>query len=126
MSGTVETVRGPVALDELGPTIMHEHVFILDPQAHEHWAHRWDADYWDEDRRVAEAQATLRRLRDGGIETLVDATAYGLGRNIPRIVCVNAGVDLSIVVATGVYAFLELPSFLNYRADDWIVDLFVR
>jgi phosphotriesterase-related protein len=39
---------------------------------------------------------------------------------------VNAGVDLNIVVATGVYAFLELPSFLLYRSDDWIVELFVR
>ena len=125
-SGAVETVRGRVQLEALGPTLMHEHVFIFDPQAHQNWAHTWGADYWDEDVRVAEAQAKLRRLRDGGIETIVDATAYGLGRNIPRIVRVNEGVDLNIVVATGIYAFLELPSFLAYRADDWIVDLFVR
>jgi phosphotriesterase-related protein len=125
-SGALETVRGPVRLEDLGPTLMHEHVFILDPEARENWAHRWGADYWDEDAGVAEAQAKLRRLRDGGIETIVDATAYGLGRNIPRIARVNEGVDLNIVVATGIYAFLELPGFLGYRADDWIVDLFVR
>jgi phosphotriesterase-related protein len=125
-NGTVETVRGPVELAKLGPTLMHEHVFILDPQAHQNWAHMLGADYWDEDRCVAEAQAKLRRLRDGGIETIVDATAYGLGRNIPRIVRVNSGADLNIVVATGIYAFLELPGFLAYRSDDWIVDLFVR
>jgi phosphotriesterase-related protein len=126
VAGTVETVRGPVELTRLGPTLMHEHVFILDPEAHGNWAHTWGADYWDEDACVAEARAKLRRLREGGIETIVDATAYGLGRNIPRIVRVNEGVDLNLVVATGIYAFLELPSFLAYRADDWIVELFVR
>ena len=123
---TVETVRGPVELERLGPTLMHEHVFILDPEARENWGHLWGEAYWDEEAGVAEAISQLRRLRAGGIETIVDATAYGLGRNIARIQRVNAGVDLNIVVATGVYAFLELPTFLLYRADDWIVELFVR
>ena len=27
----VETVRGPVPVDELGVTLMHEHVFVLTP-----------------------------------------------------------------------------------------------
>jgi phosphotriesterase-related protein len=26
---TVESVRGPVELGDLGPTLMHEHVFVL-------------------------------------------------------------------------------------------------
>jgi phosphotriesterase-related protein len=123
---TVETVRGPVELDRLGPTLMHEHVFILDPEARENWGHLWGGPYWDEEARVEEATAQLSRLRAGGIHTIVDATAFGLGRNIARIQRVNAGVELNIVVATGVYAFLELPSFLLYRSDDWIVELFVR
>ena len=76
--------------------------------------------------RVADAIVKLRRLRDGGIETIVDPTVYGLGRWIPRIQRINAEVDLNIIVATGIYAFLELPMFLAYRSDDWIVELFVR
>jgi phosphotriesterase-related protein len=124
--GTVETVRGPVELDELGPTLMHEHVFVLDPEALQNYGCVWGASYWDEGARVADAVAKLRRLRAGGIHTLVDPTAPGLGRFIPRIQRVNAEVDLNIVVATGVYAFLELPSFLAYRSDDAIVELFVR
>jgi phosphotriesterase-related protein len=119
-------VRGPIELDRLGPTLMHEHVFILDPEARENWGHLWGRPYWDEEARVEEAIAQLRRLREGGIHTIVDATAFGLGRNVARIQRVNAGVELNIVVATGVYAFLELPSFLLYRSDDWVVELFVR
>jgi phosphotriesterase-related protein len=123
---TVETVRGPIEVERLGPTLMHEHVFVVDPEATANYAHLWGASYWDEDERVADAVAKLQRLRDGGIETIVDPTVFGLGRSIARIQQVNAEVDLNIVVATGVYAFLELPGFLAYRSDDWIADLFVR
>jgi phosphotriesterase-related protein len=119
-------VRGPVALDRLGPTLMHEHVFILDPGALASFGTQFGESYWDEDARVADAAAKLRKLREAGIETIVDATAYGLGRDIPRIQRVNEDADLNIVVATGVYAFVELPGFLGYRTDGWIVDLFVH
>jgi predicted metal-dependent phosphotriesterase family hydrolase len=29
---TVETVQGPVELDALGPTLMHEHIFVMQPE----------------------------------------------------------------------------------------------
>ena len=119
-------MRGPVELTELGPTLMHEHVFVLDPEALQNYGRVWGESYWDEDVRVADAIVKLQRLRDGGIHTIVDPTAPGLGRYIARIQRVNAQVDLNIIVASGVYAFLELPSFLAYRGDDALTELFVR
>jgi len=126
MAGTVETVRGPVALDALGRTLMHEHVAILSPEALANFGHVWGARYWDEEAGVADAIAKLRRLREAGFETLVDATAMGLGRDVRRLARINERVDVHIVVATGVYSFIELPPFLGYRGDDQIVELFVR
>jgi len=125
---TVETVRGPIDVAGLGPTLMHEHVFVLDPEALQNYGHVWGggAPIWDEEARVADAIAKLRRLREGGIHTIVDPTAIGLGRYVPRIQRVNAEVDLNIIVCTGVYAFLELRGFLGYRTDDQLVELFVR
>ena len=38
---------------------------------------------------------------------------------------INAEVDLNLIVATGVHAFLELPNFLGYRSVDAIAELFV-
>ena len=123
----VQTVRGPVNTGSLGKVLMHEHVFVLDPEALQNYAHAWGgASYWDEDAGVADATAKLQRLKDSGIHTIVDPTAPGLGRYIPRIQRVNAEVDLNIIVASGVYAFLELPSFLAYRGDDALIELFVR
>jgi phosphotriesterase-related protein len=124
---TVETVRGPVEVDRLGPTLMHEHIFVADPSAIQNYNHVWGEGYWDEELRVADAIQKLQRLRAGGIETLVDPSTPGaLGRNIARIQRINAEVDLNIVVATGIYAFIELPGFLAYRSDEQIVELFVR
>ena len=123
---TVETVRGPVEAAELGPTLAHEHVFVMQPEALQNYGHVWGPSYWDEDVRVAKAVEKLGAVRAAGIRTIVDPTAPGLGRNIPRIQRINAEVDLNIVVATGVYAFLELPNFLHYRSADAIAELFVR
>jgi phosphotriesterase-related protein len=123
---TVETVRGPVATSELGTTLMHEHIVILEPEALANYGRVWGASYWDEEAGVRDAVGKLRAVRAAGIRTLVDATAHGLGRCIPRVKRINADVDLNIVVATGVYAFVELPNFLRYRSPEGIAELFVR
>ena len=123
---TVETVRGPVDLGDLGRTLMHEHIFILEPEALQNWGHAFGPFYWDEQERIADAVAKLKRVRDAGIRTIVDPTAPGLGRYIPRIREVAEAADINVIVATGVYAFLELPNFLGYRSKEAIADLFVR
>jgi phosphotriesterase-related protein len=120
----VETVKGPVELEGLGRTLMHEHVFVMQPEPVENFGRAWGAPYWNEDERVADAIAKLTRLREGGITTIVDPTVFGLGRNIERIQRINAEVELNIIVATGVYAFIEIPNFLGARSDGVIVDLF--
>jgi phosphotriesterase-related protein len=121
----VETVKGPLDVNELGPTLMHEHIIVMQPEALQNYGSTF-GNYWDEDARVADAVAKLQALRDGGIHTIVDPTVPGLGRYIPRIQRINAEVDLNIVVATGVYAFLELGNFLAYRSVEAIAELFVR
>ncbi len=122
----VETVRGPVDLALLGRTLMHEHVFVLDPEAIQNYGHAWGEAFWDEEVRVADAIAKLQAVADAGIRTIVDPTVVGLGRCIPRLQRINAAVDLNIVVATGLYAFLELPMFFRHRSVDQLADLFVR
>jgi len=71
---TVETVRGPVDVDELGRTLMHEHVFIMQPEALQNWGHAFGPCYWDERSRIDDAVAKLTALRQGGITTIVDPT----------------------------------------------------
>ena len=123
---TVETVRGPVDVQALGRTLMHEHILLVEAEALANYSHAFGDSYWDEEARVADAIAKLGAVREAGINTLVDPTAPGLGRFIPRIKRINDAVDLNIIVASGLYAFLGLPNFLGYRSVDAIAEIFVR
>jgi len=117
---TVETVKGPVEVDQLGPTLMHEHVFVLSTEYRENYgAGTW----WDEEARVADAVAKLTSLRAKGITTIVDPTVWGLGRYIPRIQRIAEQVDVNIIVATGLYAFEELPHQYEHRGPGLVLDI---
>jgi len=106
----VETARGPVDVDSLGCTLMHEHVFILNDEISKNYPAEWS-----EDDRVDEAIVKLNALAARGCQTIVDPTVVGLGRDIKRIKRVAEGTDLNIVVATGLYTYNELPHYFSYR-----------
>jgi phosphotriesterase-related protein len=108
----VATVKGPVDVDDLGPTLMHEHIFVLNTEV---VANYGEGAWWDEDVRTADAIAKLSALRAKGITTIVDPTVIGLGRYIPRILQIAPEVDLNIIVATGLYTYGELPFFYSQR-----------
>jgi phosphotriesterase-related protein len=120
----VETVRGPVDVDSLGTTLMHEHVFVLNEEVRQNYP----ADF-DETDRVDDAIFKLTALAGRGCQTIVDPTVIGLGRDIHRIKRVADGTDLNIVVATGLYTYGEVPFYFKFRfpADgvDPMTELFI-
>lgn len=117
---TVETISGAIEVDQLGPTLMHEHIFMLNPEYMQNYGR---GTWWNEDERVADAIGKLRSLAGKGIRTIVDPTVLGLGRDIPRIQRVSAGVpELNIVVATGVYAYHDVPLVYYMRGPGLPVD----
>lgn len=117
---TVETVRGPIDTADMGPTLMHEHVFVLST---EHVQNYGDGEWWDEDERVADAVAKLNDLKALGIDTILDPTVWGLGRYIPRVQRVAEQTDLNIIVATGLYTYDELPHQYEHRGPGLLLDL---
>jgi phosphotriesterase-related protein len=117
---TVESVRGPVELSDLGPTLMHEHVFVLSTEHVQNYGH---GNWWDEETRVADAIDKLNSLHRKGIRTIVDPTVWGLGRYIPRIQRIAAATPVNIIVATGLYVYLELPQQYAYRGPGLLHDI---
>ncbi|MGR7024188.1 phosphotriesterase family protein [Geodermatophilus sp. URMC 62] len=128
----VQTVRGPVDTAELGPTLMHEHVFVLNADVQQNYPEEWGS----EDDRVADAVQKLTKLAATGVRTIVDPTVIGLGRYIPRIQRIAEQVDLNVVVATGCYTYDDVPFFFHHRGPalneavgaevpDPMVDMFV-
>jgi phosphotriesterase-related protein len=125
----VETARGPIPADDLGRVLAHEHVFVLSPEILQNYPEAWG----DEDERVADAIRRLTDLKKAGIDTIVDPTALGLGRYIPRVARIAQQIELNIVVATGLYTFDVVPPFFRGRlpgtgpeGSDPMVDMFVR
>lgn len=102
----VETLTGPIDVAELGPTLMHEHVFTLDTD----YLHNYgEGSWWDEDAELERAVDRLNRLADKGITTIADPTVLGLGRDIPRLAKIAGRIRVNIIVATGVYTYDSLP-----------------
>jgi len=119
----VQTARGPVEAGRLGRVLMHEHVFVLTAEVQQNYPEEWG----DEDERVADAVRRLRELPGAGIDTIVDVTAIGQGRDIARIKRIAAQVpELNIVVATGIYTFDAVPLFFWQRPREAMTEFFVR
>ena len=118
----VETARGQVPAADLGRTLMHEHVFVLTADVQQNFPDEWG----DEDARVADAVRRLSELPGHGIGTIVDVTAIGQGRNVPRVKRIADQVPgLNIVVATGIYTFDEVPMYFWRRHREAMTELFV-
>jgi phosphotriesterase-related protein len=100
----VPTVTGEVRSDALGMTLMHEHIFILAPELEQNYP-----ESWQDRERIEDAARKLGAVKEQGIDTIVDLTVLGLGRDIPLIQRVAEQVDVNIVVATGAYVTTALP-----------------
>jgi len=124
---SVETVTGPVELDDIGPTLMHEHVFVLNTEILQNYG-----EYWETEERIADAVTKLTALYERGVRTIVDPTVIGLGRYLPWVQQVADQVHLNIVAATGLYTYDDVPFFFHHRGvvfdndDEPMVRHFVR
>jgi phosphotriesterase-related protein len=107
---TVETVLGPVEIADLGVTLMHEHVVILNPEIAANVP-----GVWDPEKGEAEARAKLVSLKAAGVDTIVDLTVIGLGRDVARVKRIVEGTGLNVIVATGMYVFTDMPTYFRVR-----------
>jgi len=115
---TVQTVTGAVEASALGATLMHEHIFIRNPELEQNYP----TGEWDDDAMHAAALERMRALGAAGIRTLVDLTVMGLGRSIEPIRRLAAESPVNIVVATGYYTSRDLPTFFGTHSPGGFID----
>ena len=116
----IETLRGPVDAADLGFTLMHEHVFVQSEGVAQNFP-----SVWDEPAEIAAAREKLQAMVDAGVQSIVDLTVLGLGRNIPRLRDLVGDLPLNVVVATGLYTYNEVPNYFNFRDENAMAGLFV-
>lgn len=127
---TVETVRGPVAVEALGQTLAHEHVVFIDAE----FARFYPELAWGGERSavVERVVQQLQAVRDRGIGTILDCTALLHGRDMDFLREVNDRVDLNVIASTGIYTFDHVPhhiasqSRFTNSSDDILTRMFLR
>jgi phosphotriesterase-related protein len=118
---TVETTGGPVDVDELGLTLIHEHFRATDEAGRFQFPHLYD-EQADWDAALADANA----VTEHGVRTVVEPSALFLTRDATFSKRVADESGLNVVLATGVYTYDHLPQFLLNRDEDGIAAIFVH
>jgi phosphotriesterase-related protein len=116
---TVPTSAGEVDTEDLGVVLMHEHVFIRTEPLQWGWP---GFGGWDEEAEVAAARERLGRLRRAGVDTILDMTVPGLGRDPALVARAAEGTGLKVMFATGYYTYDNLPFPFHYRGPGKILD----
>ena len=117
----IQTVTGPIDSSELGFTLMHEHVMDSAPGMF-----RQFPDLFGPADRVQRAIDTFKRAKAAGIDSIVDATTYDLGKDPDLLRQVSEGSGVNIINTTGWW--LDVPRFLrgvspNQMAREFIKDV---
>jgi phosphotriesterase-related protein len=118
---TVETTGGPVDVDELGLTLIHEHFRTTDEAGRFQFPHLYDEQAeWDA--AIADAEA----VKAHGVKTVVEPSAMFLNRDAAFSKRVADESGLNVVLATGIYTYEHLPQVLYNRDEDGIASIFVH
>ncbi len=147
-SGKVMTVRGPVPVDQLGMTLMHEHIFndcrcwwhapktrerqylaesfvcieILGELRQDPFVNRHNITLDDEPLAIAELKAFAA---EGG-RTVVEPTCQGIGRDPRALRRVSEATGLNIVMGAGYYLGSSHPEKVAAMTAEQIADEIVR
>lgn len=147
-SGKVMTVRGPVPVDQLGMTLMHEHIFndcrcwwhapktrerqylaesfvcieILGELRQDPFVNRHNITLDDEPLAIAELNAFAA---EGG-RTVVEPTCQGIGRDPRALRRVSEATGLNIVMGAGYYLGSSHPEKVAAMTAEQIADEIVR
>lgn len=118
----IQTVLGPVPIEQLGRTLIHEHIFIsfagaeLDPRAR-----------FDREAFVPDAVRRLKALKEFGVRTFVDPCPIEVGRNVGLMAEVSEKAEMHIVCSTGFYfEALGIPAYWRVRSAEEIAALYMH
>lgn len=119
----VNTVLGSIPADQMGPTLMHEHMVLAYAG--------WDKDALCEHIELNDLAKivadSLGTVKEYGIKTVVDATPNDLNRNVDLIKLVSERTGLNIICSTGMYTEEEgMPAYIKFHAQvhDTLTELY--
>jgi phosphotriesterase-related protein len=96
---TINTVTGPILVNQLGKTLIHEHFIFGYP------GFQGDVTLgaFNEEAALEEAVKIARQMQSFGVQTVVDPTPNECGRNPEFLKKISEATGLQIICATGYY-----------------------
>ena len=127
----VPTVTGMVEAEDLGTTLIHEHLRNADEAVQYQWpivgAVKEDKPHEVPPGQVFEiAVREAKAAVDLGVKTIGEPTAMFLGLDVEFMRRVAEETGLQVIPCTGIYTYDALPMFLTTRDADQIAELFVH
>jgi phosphotriesterase-related protein len=118
---TVESVTGPLGADDLGVTLIHEHLKFRDEANHYTFPH-----LYDEDAIYATGLEAANAALGVGVKTICEPTAMFGDRNIAFLERAAKESGLQVIACTGIYTYEHLPLYWQSRDADAMADAFVH
>ena len=116
----INSVSGPICTEQLGITLMHEHIVCYSHSMYAAFGEKWFA----KEKLIEIAAAQLRMARQKyHIDTIVDGTPVNLGRNIRLLSEVARKSGVNIIASSGMY-YTEEP-FLTGKSPELLAEFFV-
>lgn len=111
----VPTARGDsIDSAELGFTLPVELIIQESPEMGVNWPdYSWAA--LPEEQRIADVVDKLKVAKETGVDTIVDRTIPGIGRDVRRMKSLAAETPINILVLTGWYTRYEFEYYFHYR-----------
>lgn len=106
----IQTVSGEISSEEITGALVHEHVLASAPGIPENYPQLMGPNF------MQRAAAALQELKDNGINTIVDASTYDLGRDPKRLRELSIQTGVNIICTTGFFFSLD-NSFGNFSED---------
>jgi phosphotriesterase-related protein len=109
----INTVLGTITPDQMGITLMHEHMVLAYPG--------WDLDALGHEFELSDLARicadALGEVKKYGVKTVVDASPVDLWRNVELSRAVAEKTGLNIICATGLYYEGEgMPAYWKFRS----------
>lgn len=114
----VNSVLGPLETSKLGFTLTHEHIMVSSPGLLRNYPELLGA------KVLERAVADLKEAKEGGINTIVDATTLDLGRDIGLLAEVSRLSGVNIIACTGWW--LDRPRYFAGVSANQLEKLFTR
>jgi len=107
MNEAIQTTTGTATPEELGRTLIHEHVLVGYPG----WELDAKAPRFKRDEAMARAIDQMQELQDLGVATFVDPCPMDLGRDVEFLAELSQKSGMRIVCTTGAYFEAEGNTF---------------